>query len=60
MDKKRMIPQHEPLRTPERWGQQERSLVIQLERVIDDLYRNIALLRREVESLRNGGTNNGN
>jgi hypothetical protein len=47
-----MIPQHEPLRTPEKWSGQERSLVIQLERVIDDIYRNLALLKREVDDLR--------
>ena len=52
MDKRQTIPQHEPLRTPERWGAQERSLVIQLERVIDDIYRNLALLKRDVDSLR--------
>jgi hypothetical protein len=30
--------QHEPLRIPENWVRQDRSFVIQLERILDDIY----------------------
>lgn len=30
--------QHDPLRIPERWTGQDRSMVIQLERILDDIY----------------------
>lgn len=30
--------QHEPLRTPAGWTEQERALIVQLERLLDDLY----------------------
>ena len=35
----KMIRQHEPLRVPNNWNGQDRSLVIQLERILTDLYR---------------------
>ena len=39
MSNKRMIPQHEVMRTPQGWTGQERDFVVQLERVHDDIYR---------------------
>ena len=36
---KRVIPQHEVMRTPNGWTGQERDFVVQLERVHDDIYR---------------------
>lgn len=36
---KSVIPQHEPLRVPQGWNEQDRSLVIQIERVHDDIYK---------------------
>ena len=39
MGNKRMIPQHEVMRTPEGWSGQERAFVVQLERVHDDIYK---------------------
>lgn len=39
MGNKRMIPQHEVLRTPQGWTGQERDLIVQLERIHDDIYR---------------------
>ena len=30
--------QHEPLRIPEGWGGQNRALIVQLERILDDIY----------------------
>ena len=41
---KSVIPQHEVLRVPQGWNEQDRSLVIQLERVHDDIYRHFVPL----------------
>ena len=38
---------HEPLRIPAGWTGQDRSFVIQLERLLDDLYRRFGRLRME-------------
>ena len=35
---KSMIPQHEPLRVPTGWNSESRAFVIQLERILDDIY----------------------
>ena len=35
----KLIRQHEPLRVPNNWNGQDRSLVIQLEKILTDLYR---------------------
>jgi len=32
------IRQHEPLRIPEHWRGQDRSFVVQLEHILDDIY----------------------
>ena len=47
MSNKRMIPQHEVLRTPQGWTGQERDLIVQLERVHDDIYKHFRPLRIE-------------
>lgn len=39
MKNKRMIPQHEVMRTPMKWTGQERDFIVQLERVHDDIYK---------------------
>lgn len=39
------IQQHEPLRTPTGWGQQEKMLISQLEQTFDDLYRRFGRLK---------------
>ena len=44
MTNKRMIPQHEVLRTPMGWTGQERDFVVQLERVHDDIYKHFGPL----------------
>lgn len=44
-DKYSTIQQHEPLRVPSPWGQQERRFVVQLEEILDDLYRRFNRLR---------------
>lgn len=38
------IKQHEPLRVPQGWNGQDRAFVIQLERVLTDLYRVFSIL----------------
>lgn len=40
------IRQHEPLRVPAGWNGQDKSLVIQIERVLTDLYRLFGILDR--------------
>ena len=39
--------QHDPLRVPKGWGQQERALVVQLDEILDDIYRRFGRLRFE-------------
>ena len=39
------IQGHEPLRVPQGWNQQERAFVVQMEEVLDDIYRRFGRLR---------------
>ena len=39
------IQQHEPLRVPAGWGKQERAMVMQLDEILDDIYRRFGRLR---------------
>ena len=39
------IQQHEPLRVPSGWGQQERAFIAQLEALFDDVYRRFNRIR---------------
>ena len=41
------IQQHPALRVPKGWGQQEKMLVVQLEEILDDIYRRFGRLRLE-------------
>ena len=41
---KSVIPQHEPLRVPQGWNGESRGLVIQLERIHDDIYKHFTPL----------------
>lgn len=41
------IQQHEPLRVPANWGGQEKKLIVQLEEILDDIYRRFGRLRLE-------------
>ena len=43
--------QHQPLRKPFGWTGQEASLVIQIERLFDDIYRSVGMLREKVNSI---------
>ena len=46
MDKKyTTIQQHEPLRVPSDWGAQEKRFVVQIEEILDDLYRRFNRIR---------------
>lgn len=46
---KRTILQHEPLRIPQGWTGQDRALVIQLERILDDLYMRFGKLSTDID-----------
>lgn len=39
------IQQHQPLRVPAGWGKQEKSFVVQMEEILDDIYRRFGRLR---------------
>ena len=43
--------QHAPLRTPQGWDRQEQALIVQIEHLMDDIYKNIALLKEATEKL---------
>ena len=45
------IPQHQPLRRPANWTGQEASLIVQLESLMNDLYRLIGLLQEKADKL---------
>lgn len=47
MTKYTTIQQHEPIRIPTNWNEQERRLVAQLEEILDDLYRRFNRIRME-------------
>ena len=51
MAQQKQIRQHEPLRVPERWTGQERSLVIQLEMLLDEIYAKLANLENRIKAL---------
>lgn len=46
--RKRRI-QHEPLRVPSHWKTEDRAFVIQLERILDDIYQRLANLQEAQE-----------
>ena len=45
------VIQHPPLRKPPKWDAESGSLVMQIDRVFDDVYREIALLKKRVKEL---------
>lgn len=47
MAKERYVRQHPPLRVPIRWKGEDRSLVIQLESILDDIYTKLGRLTQE-------------
>ena len=50
---KRSYSGHVPVRIPEGWNGQSKSMVIQVNDLIDDLYRRVNNLQKEVEKLKN-------
>lgn len=46
-----MKRQHEPLRVPENWKNQDRTFVVQLERLLDELYGRIEKLENRISAL---------
>jgi len=57
-DKNATIQQHQPLRTPEGWNRQERMFLVQLDEILDDIYRRFGRLKLAdlSESVQNGIT----
>lgn len=57
-DKNATIQQHQPLRTPEGWNRQEKMLLVQLDEILDDIYRRFGRLKLSdmSETVQNGIT----
>lgn len=43
--------QHEPLRVPQRWTDQERTFVIQLERLLDEIYAALGRIEKKIAEM---------
>lgn len=56
---KEKTPQRTPLRVPISWHGQDRAFVVQLERVLDDVYRHLFTLEKRIKELE-GGDDSGN
>ena len=46
-----MKRQHEPLRIPGNWKEQERSFLLQMERILDDIYALISKAEERLKAL---------
>lgn len=46
-----MAKQHQPLRTPAGWKDQEASLVIQIDRLLDEVYRMIGQIEKKLKEM---------
>ena len=51
--------QHEALRVPNNWRDQDRAFVIQLERILDDLYGLLGNLEKRVKQIEEESENAG-
>ena len=51
MRNNKTVRQREPLRIPVRWTDQERAFVIQLERILDELYGILSKLDERIRTL---------
>ena len=51
MEKNKQTLQHQPLRPPVGWKEQDRALVIQIDRLFDDVYRMIGQIREQIKEL---------
>ena len=56
---KRSYKGHVPVRIPAGWTDQNRAMVIQINNLIDDLYRRINELQNEVDKLKEEGEDDG-
>lgn len=45
------MKQHQPLRTPNGWKEQEVSLVIQIDRLLDDVYKMLGNTEKKLKEL---------
>lgn len=45
------IKQHEPLRVPQGWREQERGLVIQLNRILDEVYGLLGTIQQKIDAI---------
>ena len=52
------IKQHEPLRVPDRWKDQERSFVLQIDRILDNIYAILGTLEEKVKALEEAAEEN--
>lgn len=52
---KKFVKQHEPIRVPRGWTEQERGLVIQLNRILDEVYALIGTIQQKIEELQPEG-----
>ena len=50
-----MKKQHEPLRIPERWQGQDRMLVVQIDRILDEIYNMLGNLEKRIAELEQQG-----
>ena len=46
-----MARQHEPLRVPDGWDGQSRMLVIQIERILNDIYIQLGNMDKRIKAL---------
>ena len=51
MAQQKQVRQHEPLRVPDRWNGQDRALVIQIERLLDDIYIQLGNIEKRIAAL---------
>lgn len=47
-----MARQHEALRVPERWKDQERSFVMQLDRMLDEIYAALGRIEKQISDVK--------
>ena len=45
------MKQHQPLRTPKGWKDQDATLVMQIDRLFDEVYRLIGQIEKKVDEL---------
>jgi hypothetical protein len=43
--------QHQPIRIPKGWKDQDAALVMQIDRLIEDLYQQIAQLKERIKAI---------